>query len=113
MQVLSSSVSKALKHTLGNRAKETAKFAEMFDKFFDCVNVSNFTNGYHKRCIFKSPYRSASDFRLKVYSCTIAIDHSVIVCFVRSGYKMSLFRIWTNGKLMYREEMAFPRKRKT
>ena len=68
MQVLSSSVSKALTHTLGDRAKETAKFAGMFDKFFDCVNVSNFTDGHHKRCIFKSPYRSASDFRLKVFS---------------------------------------------
>ena len=40
----------------------------MFDKFFDCFNVSSFNAGMRSRKAFKSPYRSASDFRLKVFS---------------------------------------------
>ena len=36
------------------------------DKFFDVLNVSNYTDGIHKRKEFKQPYRSAEDFRLKV-----------------------------------------------
>ena len=46
---------------------ETAKFVDMFDKFFDCVNVSNFNAGKQQRKPFKQPYRSAKDFQLKVH----------------------------------------------
>ena len=35
----------------------------MFDQFFDSLNVSNFEKEWKP---FKDPYRSASDFRLKV-----------------------------------------------
>ena len=38
----------------------------MFNKFFDCLNVGNCTSGKHTRNAFKDPYRSATDFRLKV-----------------------------------------------
>ena len=38
----------------------------IMDKFFDAMNVSNFTNGKTKRQSFQSPYRSKEDFRLKV-----------------------------------------------
>ena len=68
-QALSESVSKALKLTQGNRANGTARFIEMMDKFFDALNVSNFTEGKHKRKPFQNPYRSDSDFRL-----TVSID---------------------------------------
>ena len=44
-QVLSESVSKALKLTKGSSVHETAKFAEYMDKVFDALNVSNFTKG--------------------------------------------------------------------
>ena len=46
--------------------EETARFVGYFDRFFDCMNVSSFTAGQHSRKPFKSPYRSATDFRLKV-----------------------------------------------
>ena len=41
---------------------------EQFDKFFDYMNVSNFDAGKRQRKLFKQPYRSAQDFRLKVKS---------------------------------------------
>ena len=44
-QVLNESVSKALVLTGGQEAQETAKFVALMDKFFDILNVSNFTNG--------------------------------------------------------------------
>ena len=42
------------------------KFVANFDKFFDSLNVSSLSAGKLKRNAFKSPYRSATDFRLKV-----------------------------------------------
>ena len=63
---MSNTVSKALELFVGEEAKETAKFASMFDRFFDCMNVTNFSAGTHSQNPFKSPYRSATDFRLKV-----------------------------------------------
>lgn len=59
-------MSKALELFGEEEAKETAKFAEMFNKFFDCLNVASFTVGKRKRDCFKSPYRSGNDFRLRV-----------------------------------------------
>ena len=66
VQVLSDSVSKALTTIGKDETEETAKFVDMFNKFFDCLNVSNFTAGMHSRNPFKSPYRSKTDFRLQV-----------------------------------------------
>ena len=66
IQVLSSSVANALRISLGDQASGTALFCEMFDKFFDCVNVSTLDEGKLKRNVFKGPYRSGHDFRLKV-----------------------------------------------
>jgi len=59
-------VSKGLTLILGDVASETAIFTDMFDKFFDALNVSNFDTAKHQRKTFKNPYRSANDFRLKV-----------------------------------------------
>ena len=64
--MLSESVSKALQLFGGEETAETALFADMFDKFFDCLNVNNFTDGKNKRKVFQNPYRSGSDFRIKV-----------------------------------------------
>ena len=68
LQVLSDSVSKALQLTGGEEASETAKFVGMVDKFFDALNVHNYTHGIHSRKRFRMPYTTGKDMRLKV--CT-------------------------------------------
>lgn len=60
------SVSNALKLTGGEEATETAEFIAMMDKFFDSMNVHNFTHGYHSLKSFQAPYTSGDDYRLKV-----------------------------------------------
>lgn len=64
-QVLSNTVAKA--HTMDNHSRSaTAEFVDMIDKFFDCHNVGNYTDGkFHRKC-FQQPYRSPDDFRFKV-----------------------------------------------
>ena len=56
---------KALKKAYGDEVRETVKFIEMMDKFFDCLNVTNLVTGKHKRKSFQDPYTSKDDFRLK------------------------------------------------
>ena len=63
---MSDTVSKALQLTGGSDVQETTKFVQMVDRFFDCMNVNSYDTGRLKRKIFKQPYRSATDFRLKV-----------------------------------------------
>ena len=70
---MSESVSKALAVFGGQEAKETAMFTDMFDKFFDAVNVRNFTDGKTKRKLFQDPYCSGDDFRLKVNNFIIGL----------------------------------------
>ena len=65
-QLLSETVSKALRLSGDPAVQETAKFVSMFDKFFDALNVSNYNSGVKKMKTFQQPYRSADDFRLKV-----------------------------------------------
>ena len=57
---------KGLHKILGKEAEGIIKFVDMFDKFFDCVNVRNFVSGQHSTNPFKSPYQGKSDFRLQV-----------------------------------------------
>ena len=59
-------MSKALELTGGTEVEETVKFTTMFDKFFDALNVSNYTDGVYNRKPFQLPYRTKDDFRLKV-----------------------------------------------
>ena len=66
LQVLSECVSKALTLTGGPEVEGTATFTQMFDKFFDIMNVTNFDNGKKQRKAFKNRYISGDDFRLKV-----------------------------------------------
>ena len=64
--MLSESVSKGFELTGGQEAAGTAKFVAMMDKFFDCMNVRNYTQGIHKRKRFQMPYTTSQDMRLKV-----------------------------------------------
>ena len=66
VQVLSESVSNALTLTGGSSVEETAKFVKLMDKFFDCMNVHNFSHGVQARKPFQVPYRSGKDKRLEV-----------------------------------------------
>lgn len=71
LKVLSNSVAKALKLTKKDEVAETVKFVEMFDKLFDCLNVSSLSAGKRKKSAFKSPYRAVDDFRVKVMSVCV------------------------------------------
>ena len=71
-QVLSESVYTAMLLVNDPWMRETRRFVCMFDRFFDCLNVSNFTDGKFDRKVFRQPYRSSNDFRLKV--CKISCD---------------------------------------
>lgn len=64
--MLSASVSSALAVFGGEEVEETSRFALMFDKFFDALNVHNYDHGHHARKEFQDPYVSAKDKRLKV-----------------------------------------------
>lgn len=59
-------MSNALKMLGGEEASETANFVLMMDKFFDALNVHNYTHGLHSRKQFQMPYISEKDKRLKV-----------------------------------------------
>ena len=75
---------------LDERAEETAKFVEYFNKFFDCLNVRNLMEGKHSRCPDKSPYRSSNDARLKVYpSYTSRQDNDIHILSVVVGRNLS------------------------
>ena len=63
---MSESVSNALMKVVGTKAEETWKFTAIFDKFFDLLNVGNFTTGTRKNKRFQHPYRHSDDFRLAV-----------------------------------------------
>lgn len=66
MQVLSTSVSKALEYFNDPETKETQKFCKMFDRFFDCLNVRSYVEGEKKRKPDLLPYRTVKDIRFKV-----------------------------------------------
>ena len=74
VQVLSESVGHALTLFGGPEKAETAKFASMFDKFFDSLNSRNCVTAKQKRKVFLRPYFSGEDFRVNVsgigYDCS-------------------------------------------
>lgn len=67
MQVLSTTVSEALKYSGDPETKETARFCSIFDKFFDCLNVRSLDECVLKRKPDKRPYKYEDDSRLKVF----------------------------------------------
>ena len=78
------SVSKALPLVVEEQATETSQFVDIFDKFFDIMNVRDFTSGarYQKR--FLQPYRRSDDEQLKVMHNTICVEIFVGVSFLWS-----------------------------
>ena len=96
IQVLSNSVTTALRLTGGAEVCETARFIEMMDKCFDCLNVSDFSSARHSRNPFKAPYYSSSDFRLKVkiglffFCSAFQIYHVLHACIVAGRYLPSV-----------------------
>lgn len=63
---MSDTVSKALLQCLGSEAEGTAELLSVVDRFFDCLNVHNLTEAKKLRKPFRSPYRSGTDWKLKV-----------------------------------------------
>ena len=62
-QILSNSVSVVLKNFGLPDATATAVFCDMFDKFFDCLNVRNTMEHVAKQKPFLKPYTSVDDER--------------------------------------------------
>ena len=91
--MLSSSVSKALQLLGGPDTERTVQFVELFDKFFDCVNVSSLSRGSHTKNSFKAPYYSGSDFRLKVQCIKVLLTYMYHVHKVMSGFSYRNFSI--------------------
>ena len=54
---MSTTVAKALRFTFGESPEQMDCFVEKVDKFFDCFNVSTFTQGKLSRKVFEIPYR--------------------------------------------------------
>ena len=67
--MLSNSVAKGLSLMNDTQFEKTIEFCQMFDKLFDCLNVSNLDLGLRSRNPFKTSYHSAEDFRIKVSAC--------------------------------------------
>ena len=61
----------------GDEAKETAKFIEMMDKLFDCMNVSSLSRQKLQRKPFVQPYRNANDFRIAVSGILVTVLNTV------------------------------------
>jgi len=78
-KVLSNRVAKALTMLGGDKAEETAVFVSNFNKFFDCLNVTNTFTGKHKKDDFKKPYEKANDFRVEVL-CLLIHIYTLFAC---------------------------------
>ena len=103
--MLSNSVAKALPLVVGEKASETAKFAAIFNKFFDILNVGNFKNGTRYRNPNLHPYRHGEDERLKVLTVNASIqtDKSPQYNYYyhyNSGWRSFSYLTWTHGKLV-------------
>ena len=65
MQVLSTTMAKAIKIENLHYTHSTVKFISMFDRVFDCLNVSKFNqDSKGKREL--APYRNVDDWRFHV-----------------------------------------------
>ena len=68
-KVVSQSVANALLKVKGPSAAATRKFVQMFDKFFDYLNVRSTREGFMKRKDSVLPYERIDDARLQVSVC--------------------------------------------
>ena len=62
-QVLSKTMATILFKFYSPSTHETAKFCEMMDSFFDCLNTRSIDEGTHKRKPFLAPYNDKNDIR--------------------------------------------------
>ena len=70
---MSSTASSVLLYTGNSEVFETAYFIVKVGKFFDCLNVNNFTQEKHLRKPFQELYCNADDTHLKVYQVCINV----------------------------------------
>ena len=68
--VLSNTVANAFIREGKDYTKETAKFCQTFNKFFDCLNVRSLKECIHKRKPDMRPYNKKDDNRLVVCYAT-------------------------------------------
>eukprot|EP00731_Ephydatia_muelleri_P014633 Em0008g353a len=66
MANISNSLAQLERSMSENEVSETAHFIGMMDKFFDALNVHNFSHGSKALKPFQLPYTSATDFQLKI-----------------------------------------------
>eukprot|EP00731_Ephydatia_muelleri_P026512 Em0018g612a len=67
-QVLSNSVAKGLLLFVGDKASQTARFAEMFDRFFDCLNSSSLSADKSQRSMMLLSKETRQGLKLTVMS---------------------------------------------
>ena len=72
-------MAKGLLQVVGVEAEGTAEMILFIDKMFDCLNVTNCSEGIRKRKLFKVPYTHAGDWRLKVFARTHKEEERVII----------------------------------
>ena len=77
------------------KLEKTIQFVKMFDKFFDCLNVSYLDAEKHTRNKFKGPYRSASDFRIEVKQQCYSV-YIIIVCY----FVVFVFTKWLKNNFL-------------
>ena len=85
---MSSSVSLAFKLLKDQQFDETAKFCEVFDKFFDCMNTRSMSEGKKKRKPDLDPYRSVDDCRLQVRINIVHVQCLSLSMVYLSGLRM-------------------------
>ena len=116
IQVLSTSVAKALEYYKDLATKETERFCLMFDHYsFDCLNVRAYTEGRKKRKPDLLSYRTIKDTRFNVIREFLVIgtnllcDHCNISYF--SGLKMISWDIWLSGTEVFLIELELQQHR--
>ena len=67
-------IANAMNVHLKGESSVTANFIRNMDKFFDVMNVTNYTSCYKQFKKFKAPYQWSKDLRLEVNIFTISID---------------------------------------
>ncbi len=89
MQVLSKTVADAFSYEANSNLRETERFVRLFDRFFDCMNVRNFTEAIYQRKPDLRPYRRSDDPRLSV--CSVILQLS------GKRYHVFFFTVATEG----------------
>ena len=81
LQVLSSSVAKAMEIMGDTSLSETIRFVKVFDRFSDCLNVTSLSGGRKALKADLYPYRTPNDSRFQV-SYSIHCIHGCVHTFI-------------------------------